>query len=483
MCLKAKSLVGWWTVPVLLVASLAAADSDLRLVEAAKSRDTQSVRALLEQQADVNTPQADGATALHWVAHWDDVQMADLLFRAGINVNAANDYGVTPLSLACTNGSAAMVEKLLGAGADPNAALPTGETALMTAARTGKVDAVNALLTRGADVHARERWKGQTALMWAAAEGQTEVALALIEHGADVRARSTAGFTPLLFAARNGDLSTTRVLLAAGLDVNEAASDGTTALVVATIRGYTAFAKSLLSQGANPNVGPGYTPLHWAAGEWETAMTTTIADDSEWSTLGGLRGQARLDFVKLLLSYGADPHVRVMKTPRAHEAKDVVGATPFLLAAMAGDVSVMRVLVASGADPLVTTKQQTTALMLAAGLTSLQGVGRVTESDALETVILCLELDGDVNAAGETALQRAVYKGANSIIQFLVDNGANVNAQNKVGQTPLTIAEGSYRGGSFNILPDTAALLRKLGGELGAEGSGDIHRPRPVTER
>ena len=96
-----------------------------------------TVRALLNQHADVNAPQVDGMTALHWAAYHDDVEIAGLLLRAGANVKAANRYGVTPLSLACTNGNGAMVELLLKAGADPNAALPGGETPLMTAARTG----------------------------------------------------------------------------------------------------------------------------------------------------------------------------------------------------------------------------------------------------------------------------------------------------------------------------------------------------------
>jgi hypothetical protein len=108
---------------------------DLRLVGAVRAGDTQAVRSLLAERVDVNAAEADGATAIAWAAHRDDLEVADLLIAAGANVNAANDYGVTPLSLACTNGSAAMVERLLKAGADPNAARPSGETPIMTAAR------------------------------------------------------------------------------------------------------------------------------------------------------------------------------------------------------------------------------------------------------------------------------------------------------------------------------------------------------------
>ena len=180
---KVIVLAGWWVVSLLSVASLAAAGGDLRVVDAVMKGDKEAVRSLLKENADVNAPQPDGATALAWAVHRDDLETAELLINAAANVNAANDYGVTPLSLACTNLNAAMVEKLLKAGADPNAAQWTGETPLMTAARTGDADAVNSLLAHGADVNAKETRRGQTALMWAIAERHAEVARVLIEHG------------------------------------------------------------------------------------------------------------------------------------------------------------------------------------------------------------------------------------------------------------------------------------------------------------
>jgi len=169
MSVKVRKLGIWWLAPLLSMAAFAGTGSDFRLVDAAKNRDHEAVRSLLKQHVDVNTPQADGATALAWAAHWDDMETADLLIRAGANVNAANSYGVTPLSLACTNQNAAMVEKFLKAGADPNGA-PTGTPVLMTAARTGDVDTVKSLLAHGANVNAKETARGQTALMWAVAE-------------------------------------------------------------------------------------------------------------------------------------------------------------------------------------------------------------------------------------------------------------------------------------------------------------------------
>ena len=216
--------------PLLALAGLGgAAAQDARLIDAARTADAARVTALLEQGASANARQADGATALHWAAHWDDAAMAGALVRAGAAVDAANDFGATPLWLAAFNGSATMVAALLSAGADANAALPSGETVLMTASRTGSAKAVRLLASRGADVNARERSRGQTALMWAVAQQHPDVVEALVALGADVHARSsprprrihtrTAGFnpagvvdvvqggnTPLLFAARQGGL-------------------------------------------------------------------------------------------------------------------------------------------------------------------------------------------------------------------------------------------------------------------------------------
>src|SRR6266566_2157428 len=138
------------------IGSLAAAEDNRRLADAVERKDKDAVRTLLKARADVNMPQPDGATALHWASHWDDLETADLLLRARANVNAANDHGVTALALACENGNAAMVEKLLQAGANPNVATSSGETALMTTARTGSLGVVRALLARGANVNAKE---------------------------------------------------------------------------------------------------------------------------------------------------------------------------------------------------------------------------------------------------------------------------------------------------------------------------------------
>ena len=482
-------------LPVAMMAASGDFRNDSGLAEAAKLRDLQAVRSLLKQKADVNARQADGATALHWASHWDELETADLLIRAGANVDAANDYGITPLSLACSNGSAAMAEKLLKAGAKPNPAQWSGETPLMTCARTGNPDAVLALLSHGADVNAATR-RGQTALMWALSEKHPEAARALIGHGANVNARTQpvsgmtpqmyitygihphatgefdvheageahpdpasprGGFTPLMFAAQQGDLETARMLLEARADVNATSPDYGNALIVAASSGNEAFAIYLLDKGADPNAmdGFGFTALHYAIPEGIKAISMNRhgkESDRFWfhANMPGL--------VKALLDHGANPNARVVKgfppfdVPAfsrgvGHSLPQFRpdGVTPFLLAAASGEVFLMRLLVAKGANPLLATTDRTTPLMAAAGIGRVDERSEEEEKGALEAVMLAVELGADVNAVnqdGRTALQGAAYMGSDAMVEFLVSKGAKLDLADRYGQTPLSIAEG-----------------------------------------
>src|SRR6185295_7376001 len=330
--LRNRQGVRWaFSLVLLMVVGAAAAQEDVRLVDAAKNQDRQQVRAVLNGHPDVNVRSEDGSTALLWAAHWNDLRTAELLVRAGANANAANDFRMTPLAQACTNGSAEFVDLLLKAGANPNTPIGTGETPLMTCARTGSAEAVRMLLAHSADVNAKEPTQNQTALMWAAAEQHPNVLQLLIGASANLQAHTKTGSTALHFAARVGDLESTRILLDAGVDVNIRAQpdavsgrggaargagpglgvrgditySGSTPLFVATVRGHIPLALFLLDHGADPNVmDAGFTPLFWAAGSWENGLANPVYGFVD--PIGGIPDRAaKLQLVKALLAHGA----------------------------------------------------------------------------------------------------------------------------------------------------------------------------------
>ena len=463
---------------VLILSSAGAFASDALLADAAEKMDRAKIRALLNQHVDVNAPQIDGMTALHWATYQDDLETTRLLVGAGANVKAANRYGVTPLSLACTNGNAAIVELLLESGADPNTTLPGGETALMTAARVGALASVKALLSRGANVDGKDDRRGQTALMWAAAEGHAAVAEVLIAAGADFRARLSSGFTPLLFAIREGRTPVVKVLLKAGADVNETVPldgrrrayggrmppAGASALLVAVMNAHFELAAHLLDAGANPNADlTGYTALHALV-----AVRKPGVGDNDPAPEGS-GNLSSIDLVKKLAARGANVNARMEKRANLTNTRlNEHAATPFLLAAQTADAELMRTLAALGANPLLPNAENSTPLIVAAGLaTRSPGEDAGTESEVLEAVQVALELGADINAVddnGETAMHGAAYKNLPRVVKFLAAKGAKIevwNQNDKFGWTPLAIAVG-YRFGNFKPSPDTEAALREV---------------------
>jgi len=458
---------------VLLVGlTLAAAAPELSLVEAIKAGDAKTARALLTRNVDVNKPEADGTTALHWAVENDDLDLTIALLQARAKAQVANRYGITPLHLAATNGNAGIIERLITAGADSNAATPGGETPLMMAARTGNADALRVLIAHGASVNARESWRGQTALMWAAIENNAAAIRVLTAAGADIHTKSLSGmFTPLLFAVRGGHLEATRELLESGADVNERLPDGMSALVLAVYNAHYELAALLLDQGADPNAAAqGWTALHQVA--WSRRPNRGF-------NLPGAVPTGRLDsldLVRRLVAHGAATNAQMTKEPRDGNRNMLnrIGATPFVMAAKSADVPLMRVLLECGADPKIKTADGTSALMVAAGV-GVYGPGESpgTHEEALEAVKLAYEVGGgdvnDVNKDGETALHGAVYRGgAVSVIQFLADKGAKLDVENKKKWTPLLAAEGVvYASSGIRRYPEAAALIRKLMRERG----------------
>ena len=502
-------LAGLLAIPAL---GVSAAPRDAGLLEAVRTGDVAAIDALLDEGADVNAAGADGTTALHWAVYRDDLPTVERLIRAGAAVDHANRYGVRPLSLAVAGGQAGIAEVLLAAGADP--ALPTaGEPPILSAARTGSLDTVRLLVRHGADINAPETLRGQTALMWAAAEDHAAVVRTLVELGGDVHDRSTGagtvrsgtldaeqrapervtvGFTPLLFAARQGALDSARILLAAGADVNEEGPRGSNALLIATRNYHYEFAAFLVARGADPNAADasGATALH-AAVQAETLRAISAPARTPTGVLD------RVAFITFLLERGANPNARLVRDarPRNADTRDLIadriidfsvstgGATPFFFAAKAADVEVMRLLVAHGAHPRITTHEGTTPLAVAAGIGYNEGQRQPPPSQILETLRLALALGNDVrlpNVHGQTPLHGAVYRGLDPGIELLVDRGASLDAVDDVGRTPLKLAEEGYFLLASRMRRDgAAALLAELGNDTPEQARLRRQNPTP----
>jgi ankyrin repeat protein len=430
------------------------------LIDAARNADAATVARLLKQGVNVKAEEGDGTTALHWASYRDDLESADLLIRAGAKVNAANDLGATPLWTASMNGSTAMVRRLLQAGADPNLALLAGETPLMVASRSGNPEVVDQLLAKGANVNIAAT-RGQTALMWAVAQKHPSVVKLLLAHGADVQARSKVwgevmavsphglleynrdiphgDDTALMFAARVGDLESAKLLVAAGARVTDADAWGVSATAMAAHAGFADLVEFLLDKGADANAsGAGFTALHAAIMHRDEQM------------------------VRALLAHGADPNAPVRSwTPTRRSSRDwnfnpeLVGATPFWLAARATDPAVMRLLAQRGANPLVVhhvkydagdpvekRTQTTTSLMAAIGMGGGGPWAQVSrtarEPLTLEAVKVAADLGVDLNVAnddGRTALDAAQALKYESVVKFLVEKGAKAGKGNTDSRT------------------------------------------------
>ena len=455
--------------------------------------------ALIESGADVNEPQGDGTTPLHWAAYRVEPELSALLLARGARPDAMNAYGASPLGEAAKTGSIELVEILLEAGADPEARNADGQTALMLAARSGSAAIAELLIDHGADVNALESWRGQSALMWAADAGFPEIVDLLIGNGAAVDFRAAAidwpaqvtsepraqyrpigGLTPLLYAARSGCTPCVRAILEGGADVDRPNPEGMTPLMIALDNGAFDTATALLEAGANPHL--------W---DWYGRTALYIAVDMNNSlrgprpTGGSEAGPpaSGYDVASLLLAAGVDPEPQLnMHRPsrggnigRFSDDLLTTGATPLLRAAISQDLPTIRLLLEHGANVDLQNVMGVTPLIAAAGMgTSARDSGLGFgggEARTIETLRVLLAGGAEVNARivatynrtatiartssmtereGQTALYGAIRRGWVDVVEFLIDQGADVDIVDARGRTPIDVAMGNI-GGRDNV--------------------------------
>ncbi|WP_428097437.1 ankyrin repeat domain-containing protein [Candidatus Rariloculus sp.] len=452
-------MLGIRTVALALIltsANLAVAQPEV--ADAAMQRDNAQVRRLVQDGADVNLGQADGATALHWAAYHGNADLAELLLEAGADASAANRNGSTPMWLAASQGDATMIETLLEGGADANEQLPLERRPLTLAARAGSMDAVGVLLDHGADPNASENERGTTALMQAADQGHADVMAVLIERGADVAAGSAPVFRGGRTAAlgKSGDpRRAVRRQVIAVLCEQESPDLGTLSALTALGSGNTEDA--LLTNVGGPDIGADDA----CSNQRESIIFTgggrnrddREPDGGELTPLVYAARSRAIDAAHVLLEAGAD----VNQVTR-------YGWSPLLAATQNRNYQMGKFLIERGADVNIANKGGWTPLYLATDNRNLEGGDyptRTPDMDGLEYIKLLLEEGANPNARmiestetrtvftnqwldenGATAFLRASQSGDIELMHLLLEYGADPHIYTELGVTPLSVAAG-----------------------------------------
>ena len=506
------------------------ADGATAIQWAAYRGDTALAETLIRAGANLAAANREGVTPLWLAAINGDAAMIAALIAGGADPNERLPLGRRPLMTAARTGKVDAIKVLLDRGADVNAKETLrGTTALMWAADEGHAQAIQLLIDRGADLNTHSapmtRGRGpalgkandprkQVAAQGAAvaagraldlnqlaqvpgavpraparggqgipaaappAEDLNNDAAAVVPGRGRTDPKDGGGLTALTYAARSNSLESVRVLLEAGADVNQVTAYGWSPLLVATQNRYYKLGAFLLEHGANPNLANkgGWTPLY-------LATDNRNIENGDYPVRRG--DMAHLDFIRLLLDKGADVNARVkdsteMRTVFTNQWLDENGATAFLRASQSGDLELMKLLLARGADPKIATVLGVTALQVAAGIGWVEGITyEWSAQTTLDAVKMLIDLGLDVNAqadTGRTALHGAAHKGRTEVIQVLADHGAALdvrdygNTDNRGGKLAVhtwqavDYADGLVRVGVQSAIghPEAGLLLRKL---------------------
>ncbi len=473
-------------------------DGTTAVMWAAANDDVELVRALIRAGADVTRRNQFGTSALTEAAIIGSAPVIELLLEAGADPDTRNPEGETPLMAAARSGNLAAARRLIDAGADVNAREEWGgQTALMWASAQHQVEMVRLLASRGADVNARgvlRQWERKVI---------TEPRPKDMNKG---------GFTPLLYAAREGCVDCARHLIAAGADPDLEDPDRVTPLNMALLNLHFEVAAYLIEAGADVDKWDlfGRFPLYMAA----DVSTLPMKGNGAMAVLPSEDSVTALDVARLLLEKGANPNLQLKRRPpyrdvpqdRGGDSILAQGATALLRAARAGDAPFVELLLQHGALVDLPSKEGVTPLMAAAGVEFGTRVTRGrnrTDEGVLATMRLLLDAGADVNArmvserrpivpegtsqAGafafnvrgrpsqvptpsavpdQTALHGAAERGFTAFVQFLVENGADLQATDAAERTALDLAKGigvrGIRQPNREPFPETIAVLESL---------------------
>ena len=483
---------------------------------AARAGWAEVVRALLEGGADPELRSTTGTTPLHFAAAAGEVESVRALVASGASVDAVESASEqTPLIFAASANRPAAIEVLLAAGADP------GHTTRVidVVARTREDRELRALRDQrkllewdrgfveggygsappvppAEEPAAEEEEEPEPAEVAGAEEEEEAPAEPMSRMSFTDLIDKKGGMTALLHAARQGHAEAVATLLRGGADIEQRSADGTPPLLIATINGHFDLARRLLELGADPNGASdaGATPLYgvinlqWGPTSWYPQPNAFKQQRTSY-----------LELMELLLQAGADPNARLERelwytefnTPRLSTSH--WGATPFWRAAYGTDVEAMRLLVRYGADPNIPSRKKPgresgdsdasgdalppvpvggpaeapihVASGAGYGLGFAGNAHRHKPDGWMPTIrYLIEELGADVNLRdhqGYTALHNAASRGDTEMVRYLVEQGADLSAVSRSGQTAADMANGPVQ--RIQPFPETLALLESLG--------------------
>jgi uncharacterized protein len=466
--------------------------------------------------ADVNAAQPDGTRPIHWAVYKVDYELIQALIAKKATVDVVNEFGSSPLAEAAKVADARMVKMLLDAGAgvdraDENGMVrmlldagagvdradENGQTALMLAIKAGELPIVEMLVKAGANVNAVEAFQRQTPLMWAvtASKNAAEMTRLLLSRGARVEARAlytdwpnqlsseprgqyrpVGGLTALLYAARNGCAGCVNALIGAGADVNVPTPEGVTPLMISLDNDHNDVAALLLDRGANPHVA-----------DWWGRTALWIVIDRKGALAGGRGGRggaapaaaaaprgalpgSHMAIINRLLAADVDVNAELnMHRPsrggnsgRFSDRQLSTGCTALYRATEAGDVDVVRALLAKGANPNIN-GMGFTPFLVAAGVTPGAGGGGGASNTAPNTALLDLMLQHGANVntqvtgtksysmrisynpppskEGTSALHGAVQAGRTDLVRYLLEKGATPDLVDANGRKPIDLLD------------------------------------------
>jgi len=501
---------------MLAVVAPALAQSRSSLADLIQAGDRKAALDRIRTGADVNEAQPDGTRPIHWAVYKVDYELIAALIAKKAAVDVVNEFGSTPLAEAVKLADLRMVKTLLGARAGVDRADENAQTPLMLAIKTGELPIVEMLVEAGANVNAVEQFQRQTPLMWAvtASKHAVEMTALLLSKGANVNARAlytdwpnqlsseprgqyrpVGGLTALLYAARDGCSGCVAALIGAGADVNVPTPEGVTPLMISLDNDHNDVAGLLLDRGANPHV------ADW----WGRTALWIVVDRKAATARGPAPAGSHLAIINRLLTADVDVNAELnMHRPsrggnsgRFADRQLGTGSTALYRAAEAGDMDVMRSLLAKGANPNIN-GMGFTPFLVAAGVTpAAGGGGNAPNSGAPNIALLDLMIQhgADVNTQvtgtksysmrvsynpppskeGMSALHGAAQAGRTNLVRYLLEKGAAPDLVDANGRKPIDLVEvraaapttagrgaGGRGGAAEAVSPATADEIRAL---------------------